>query len=169
MVRRRSQAPSVDLHGMGVQEALKVLVSFCNRVYLSGYRGWVTVVHGYGSTNGQGVIKPRVRSLFARHGESFDFRFNDAANPGSTDVRILKPLPEQHRTSTPLEAQVLEFCGTPKEETKIGSKFHRLPIAELKKVLRELLAHGKLVLVKTNGRKALLAIEGRSLVEATDE
>lgn len=168
MVRSRSPHPSIDLHGMTVQEALKMLVSFCNRVHLSGYRGWVTVVHGYGSTNGQGVIKQRVRTLFTHRSESFECRFNDAANPGSTDVRILKPLPEQHRTSTPLDEQILEFCESPKEETKIGNKFHRLPIAELKKVLKVLIAQGKLVEVKTTGRKALVAGERASLVEATE-
>ena len=103
------------------------------------------------------MIKQRVRTLVSHHKDSFECRFNDEANPGCTDVRILKPLPEKHRKSTPLEQQILEFCQTPKEETKIGSKFHRLPVDQLKAVLKELQASGHLVVVKTNGGRALAA------------
>lgn len=159
MVRRKSQHQGIDLHGLPVDAALRSLVAHCNRLFRSGYRGWVTVVHGYGSTTGHGVIKQRVRTLVTHHIDAFEYRFNDAANPGSTDVRILKALSENYRRSTPLEEQILEFCRTPKEETKIGNKFHRLPVAELKAVLKELQAQGKLVEVKTNGRKTLVAVE----------
>lgn len=157
MVRSQSKDSVIDLHGFSVDTALETLVTHCNKAYQSGYRGWVTVVHGYGSTGAGGVIKQRVRSLFSHHRDAFEVCFNDSANPGSTDVRILKPLRESHRTSTPLEEQILEFCKTPKEESKIGNKFHRLPFAELREVLKGLQEQGRLAMVKTNGRKALLA------------
>jgi hypothetical protein len=154
---------------MAVQEALNALVSFCNRVHLSGYRGWVTVVHGYGSTGMGGGIRQRVRTLVSHHRDALECQFNDAVNPGSTDLRILKPLPERPNGFTALGQQIMDFCRTPKEETRIGNKFHRLPVGELRAVLKELQVSGNLSVVKMNGRKALVAVEGREPVKQTSD
>lgn len=154
MVGRRLNSEVIDLHGLSTDVAIQTFISRANKLCNAGHRGWVTVVHGYGSTGVGGVIKQRIRALLNHHADAYESRFNDALNPGSTEVRILKTLPLKQNPGTPLEEQVLLFCTSPKEESKICNKFHRRPITEIKEIIRQLQSRGLLMQVAVNGRKS---------------
>lgn len=155
MARSGNGRPQIDLHGMSPGDALKMLVDRCNELFAQGHRGWITVIHGYGSTGAGGTTKARVRGLLDRHRDAYDAVFNDGINPGSTDVRVLQPLPTARSQTTSTEEQVLAYCETPKEEAKIAQRFRRIAIGELRPLLRRLEAAGTLVRVRHNGRNAL--------------
>jgi len=138
---------------------VKLFVAHANQLFRGGYRGWITVVHGYGSTGVGGTIKARLREFLVRHADTYEYLFNDGFNPGCTDVRILRELPAFGRRGTPLEDRLESFCESPKEESKIAAKFHRCKLAELRRLLARLHAEGRLAKVRTNGRTAWQAID----------
>ncbi len=154
MVRRRTPKEVIDLHGLPWPRALEVFFHHANRLLLVGYKGWFTVILGYGSSGVGGKIKEKIRAMLMEHAEAYESHFNDGANPGSTEVRILRHIAPRTYSGPSLEDQILQFCATPKDESKLRNKFRRHLMADLTRVLRTLRSQGRLEEVVARGRKA---------------
>ncbi len=84
---------ALDLHGMRVAEALKVFVQAYNQRVARGETSPMRVIHGYGSTGGEGAIGRELRRYLARHAVDFMAGEDFSINPGFTVVYPRKPLP----------------------------------------------------------------------------
>lgn len=157
-MKQKSQQADIDLHGLTVEEAIKKFMAHCKTTFQSGRRDSITLIHGYGSTGVGGRIKVRLRALIEHHHALIESRFNDAANPGATDIRLLGPPPSTSLKASAQEERACSFCTTPKEERKILNKFCRVSAEEIKSLLRGLQARGRLAAVKHSGQKAWQSI-----------
>src|SRR5687768_9713451 len=106
----------LDLHGLTVDEALRVFAEFYNRHVRSNSRAPLRIIHGYGSSEKGGKIRHRIRLLLEsstgvvtwKPGEDIE------GNPGVTIVypeKVLRALEDQ------LGAAILEFCSIPRTES----------------------------------------------------
>lgn len=143
---------TIDLHGLSVDAAIRTLIDRCNHLFSGGYRGKITVVHGYGSGGQGGAIKGRLKGFLAKHPEYFDAPSWEGGNPGATIIRQLRLLPAEQAGG--IRQQIIEFLQTAKTEAKILAKFHARPASEVKALIRELRGKGFIREVSKNGQKA---------------
>ena len=80
--RTRASAPSLDLHGKTVIEAIEALEAFLNDVLLDG-AAEVQVIHGRGGGRLKAAVHGRLKQMASVRG----FRL-DPRNPGVTLVRL---------------------------------------------------------------------------------
>lgn len=85
----------LDLHGMRVAEALGVFVQAYNQRVARGDGSPLRVIHGYGSSGGEGAIGRELRRLLSRHADAATFMAGEdfSINPGFTVVYPRRPLP----------------------------------------------------------------------------
>jgi hypothetical protein len=150
----------IDLHGFTVEEALREFVASYNRMFESGYRGRIEVIHGYGSSGEGGVIRRKLRSYLATHSD----RFKSVAegdilgNPGVTYVEAKGRLPEGSAGSA-LERAILELCATPKSENKILVKLiSRYGDPAIRAAIREMVAAGLLEKIRSGAETKYRAV-----------
>jgi Smr domain len=82
----RPPTKSIDLHNCTVAEAIHRFVRFYNACVLTGYRGRIEIVHGFGSSGTGGAIRQQLRGYLEAHAEIFG-QFLDGEslrNPGVT-------------------------------------------------------------------------------------
>lgn len=86
---------SLDLHGLRAAEALKAFTLAYNRRVARGDLSPFRVIHGYGSSGGEGVIGGQLRRYLARNGDAASFMAGEefSTNPGFTIVYPKRPLP----------------------------------------------------------------------------
>lgn len=89
----------LDLHGMRVAEALAAFLNAYNRRVAGGDASPLRVIHGYGSSGGEGAIGRELRRYLARHADAVGFMAGEefSINPGFTVVYPRKPLPPPPR------------------------------------------------------------------------
>jgi hypothetical protein len=124
-----------DLHGLTVDEALKAFVEFYNRHVQRGSREGLRVVHGWGASGAGGKIRTQLRQLLAEAVPNLDWKAGEdvEANLGVTIVyprSIIQPRENQLLTS------ILDFCSTPRTESKIAGQFRKYSPREIKHAIR---------------------------------
>lgn len=142
---------SIDFHGKTWADALPEFIALYNRALAEqagggGNSGGVItldVIHGYGATGVGGVLKRRIRGYLARHTERLEFRPGEAVdgNQGHTLVTPARPLPE---TAELLAEQILEYCETPRAQSKITGRFRRYGDPQTLQAIRSLERQGRL-------------------------
>ncbi len=142
---------SIDLHGLTVDESIRHFVTSYNALFESGYRGRIEVIHGYGSSGEGGAIRRKLRSFLAANRDRFK-RVTDGdsvGNPGVTYVEGKGRLPAEE-ASTALERAILEFCATPKSESKILVKLiGRYGDPAIRAAIRDIVRRGSLERIRS--------------------
>lgn len=90
-----AEGGALDLHGMRVAEALRVFVQAYNQRVARGDGSPLRVIHGYGSSGGEGAIGRELRRFLERHADAATFMAGEdfSINPGFTVVYPRKRLP----------------------------------------------------------------------------
>lgn len=80
---------------MRVADAMRLFVETCNRRLGRGDMSPVRVVHGYGSTGGEGAIGRELRRYLSKHADAATFIAGEdfSTNPGFTTVYPKRRLP----------------------------------------------------------------------------
>lgn len=133
----------IDLHGLGVKEALDAFVRYYNAQLARGDRSEIEVVHGYGSSGEGGIIRKRLRLLLEANKKKLEFRESERTtmNPGATFVYPYFPLPT---AADQLQADILEYCQSARTESKIVGKFRNAGDKQVKDALQSLVKEGLL-------------------------
>ena len=138
---------SIDFHGKTWADALPEFIALYNRALAEQQAGnggvTLDVIHGYGATGVGGVLKRRIRGYLARHTERLEFRAGEDVdgNQGHTLVTPALPLPE---TAELLAEQILEYCETPRAQSKITGRFRRYGDPQTLQAIRSLERQGRL-------------------------
>ena len=144
---------SIDFHGQTWADALPEFIALYNRALATqsnpgnhgGSSGSSTLdlIHGYGSTGAGGILKRRLRAYLARHTDRLEFRPGEDVdgNQGHTLVTPAQPLPA---TADLLAEQILEYCETPRTQSKITGKFRRHGDPQTLQAIRTLARQGRL-------------------------
>jgi hypothetical protein len=132
----------IDLHDKNVNEAINYFITKYNEILSKGFKGKITVIHGYGSSGIGGKIKKRFKEFSEAYTMYFKVSYNN--NIGITIVKPLKPLPNFDFL---FENELLEFCSeTPKSITKIKNQFFlNHNNSEIKKTINNLIKKGILI------------------------
>jgi len=139
----------IDLHDMNRNEAIRFFIDKYNEAFKGGYRGEITVIHGYGSSGRGGVIKKELREFLEGHRGYLTYTID--TNPGATLVTPLKAINEMQDL---ISKEVLEFCRTsPKTMDKIkGNFFKKYKNTEINSCVKRLVKQGYLTTtLKKNG------------------
>src|SRR5579862_8354681 len=133
----------LDVHGLTVNEALKVFVDFYNRHARSSSREPFRVIHGWGSSGEGGKIRSKLRQLLAEAGPNLDWKGGEdlEGNPG---VTIIYPRKVIQPRENELETAIQEFCSIPRTESKIAGQFRKYEPREIKQAIRSLLRRGQI-------------------------
>src|SRR5947209_20578164 len=105
----------LDLHGLTVDEALKVFVEFYNRHVRKSSREPLRIIHGYGSTEKGGKIRQKIRIFLDRGGDSLNWKTGEEVE-GNPGVTIVYPRKILHAREDQLAGDILEFCSIPRSE-----------------------------------------------------
>ena len=134
-----SKPRTLDLHGLTWAEAEATFIEFYNsQVQRPGQNTIrLDVVHGYGSTGTGGVLSTRLRAFLSRYPSHVEFHPGEKldGNPGHTIVVPLKPLPA---LGEQLLMDILEYCETPRSQSKIIGKFRRQGEMEVLRAIKTL-------------------------------
>lgn len=124
----------LDVHGLTVDEALKVFIE-AYRHARSSSREPLRIIHGWGSSGQGGKIRLKLRQLLAGAVPSLEWKAGEdvEGNPGITIVYPRKPI---HPGGNQLATAVLEFCSTPRTESKIAGQFRKYTAREVKAAIR---------------------------------
>jgi len=146
----------IDLHGLHVAEAVEVFVEYYNSRVNKGDLSPVSVVHGYGSSGAGGSIKTALRKLFAANEDCLAYT-QSSWNPGKTTVHPIAVLPAG---ASVVSAGILEYCRTPRVESKILGKYRQFGDLKVKKTLR-LLVKQKRLHTSQKGRHTVYTVRGK--------
>ena len=144
----------IDLHGCQVTEAVDIFIRFYNRRVRGGDLSPISVIHGYGSTGEGGKIRTTLRKLLENYEQSLSFE-QDEWNPGKTVVHPLTVLPSGAGIAA---SDILEYCASPRSESKVLGKFRRYGDLNVKNTLRRLVKQGKLGIV-CKGRHTIYTVK----------
>jgi hypothetical protein len=100
----------------------------------------VSVIHGYGSSGEGGRIKTALGKLFAANEDCMTL-YQSVRNPGETTVYPLKAFPEGAGI---VSAGIIEYCRTPRTESKILGKYRQHGDLRVKKALKLLVKQKRL-------------------------
>jgi hypothetical protein len=132
----------LDLHGLAVEEAMKTFVECYNRHVRSRSREPLRIIHGWGSSGEGGRIRRKIRDLLGSATDSLDWKPGEdvEGNPG---VTVVYPRQILHAREDQLAAAILEFCSTPRTESKIAGEFRNHGPREVKTAIRALVRQGR--------------------------
>ncbi len=139
----------IDLHEMNRNEAIRFFIDKYNEAFKGGYRGEITVIHGYGSSGRGGVIKKELKEFLDSHRGYLTYTVD--TNPGATLVTPLKAINEMQDM---ISMEILEFCrNTPKTMEKIkGNFFKKYKNNEINACIKRLVKQGYITaILKKNG------------------
>lgn len=131
----------IDLHDLSVNEAIRVFIGKYNRTFKKGYKGPISIIHGYGSSGKGGKIKLSLKKFLEEHKNYLKLEYT--LNPGITKVYPMKLIPV---ISDLLSKEVLKYCSSnPKSLSKIESEFFKKYTAkEIKTCVKSLVKKGLL-------------------------
>ncbi|MCD4707100.1 MAG: Smr/MutS family protein [Candidatus Sabulitectum sp.] len=144
----------IDLHGYQVVEAIDIFVKHYNARVKGGDCSAISVIHGYGSTGEGGRIKTALRRLLETSDENLSFQL-DVWNPGKTLVYPEKALPAGAGI---ISSEILEYCRSPRSESKVLGKFRRYGDLNVKSTLRRLVKQRSLCIAR-KGRHSVYRAE----------
>ena len=139
----------IDLHDMNRSEAIRFFIDKYNEVFKSGYRGEITVIHGYGSSGKGGVIKKELKEFLESHKGYLTYTVD--TNPGAT---LITPLKQINEMQDVISKEILEYCRlSPKTLDKIkGNFFKKYKNNEINACVKKLTKQGSLTTtLKKNG------------------
>lgn len=125
----------IDLHDKTTNEAIDFFIEKYNLFIKNKKKGYMYVIHGYGSSGKGGKIK-RVFHKYLKENSKF-LKYEFDSNPGAVIVYPKKILPTKLSV---LEKDIVEFCSiNSKSISKIESKFiKRAESQEIKKLVNSL-------------------------------
>jgi hypothetical protein len=137
VIRRPTDALTLDLHSLPAHEALDVFVNFYNRQVSSGSRSPIEVVHGYGSSGAGGVIRKKLRSFLQANSTFLSYTTGESrdGNPGYTLVYPNMVLPSQQDA---LSTEILAYCTIARSEEKVAGKFRKFGDIAVQTALKNL-------------------------------
>ena len=114
----------LDLHGKTWSETLPEFIELYNHAVRQQSGENLDIIHGYGSTGTGGILRQRIRGYLQRQGERLQFQPGEEVdgNQGHTVVVPIQPLLE---TTDLLLEQILEYCDSPRAQSKITGRFRR--------------------------------------------
>jgi hypothetical protein len=133
----------LDLHGLTVDEAVKAFVDFYNRHVKLSSPEPIRVVHGWGSSGQGGKIRLKLRELLAGATPNLDWKPGEDVE-GNLGVTIVYPRRVIQPRENQLAMSILDFCSTPRTESKIAGEFRAYQAREIKEVIRSLLRRGQM-------------------------
>jgi len=142
----------LDLHGLSVDEALRVFVEFYNRHIRSGSREPLRIVHGYGASGQGGKIRRKIRALLEGSAVSLDWKAGEDLE-GNLGVTIVYPRKILHAREDQLATDILAFCSIPRTESKITGEFRNYAAREIKQAIRTLVRQDQMKEVFKDGRE----------------
>ena len=81
----------IDLHDKNVNEAINYFMTKYNEILSKGFKGEISVIHGYGSSGVGGKIKKRFKEFSEAYTSYFNVSYNN--NIGITIVKQIQQLP----------------------------------------------------------------------------
>jgi hypothetical protein len=146
----------LDLHGLTIDEAIRVFVGHYNR-HLQGSREPLRIIHGWGSSGEGGKIRRKIREFLTEATDKLDWKPGEdvEGNLGVTIVypRRTLPTPEEH-----LADALLDFCSSPRTESKIAGEFRNHNAREIKQAIRALVRQGRLQEIVKGGHATYLRL-----------
>jgi Smr domain-containing protein len=132
----------LDLHGLTIDEAIRVFIERYNR-HVQSNREPLRIIHGWGSSGEGGKIRRKIREFLAEATDKLDWKPGEdvEGNLGVTIVYPRKVLPARENQLT--EA-IASFCSTPRTESKIAGEFRTHNAREIKQAIRTLIRQGRL-------------------------
>ncbi len=134
----------IDLHGYQVVEAIDIFVKHYNERVRAKDLSPISVIHGYGSTGEGSRIKTALRKLLEASKDNLSFQW-DVWNPGKTLVLPKKVLPSG---ADIMSSEILEYCSSPRSESRVLGKYRRFGDLNVKNTLRRLVKQGKLSVLR---------------------
>ena len=144
----------IDLHGRTWEEALTAFIDFYNSALEGAGDGSsvrLTVIHGYGSTGEDGILRNRLRGFLRRFDDRLEFTPGEESsmNPGITLVTALEQLPDKRGL---LEEAILGYCERPRSLSKITGRSRRHGGPLVAQAIKSLQKEGHLKRVDKLGR-----------------
>jgi len=132
----------LDLHGLTIDEAIRVFVERYNR-HVQRNREPLRIIHGWGSSGEGGKIRRKIREFLTEATDNLDWKPGEdfEGNLGVTIVYPHKALPPPE---TLLAEALLDFCTSPRTESKIAGRFRNHNAREIKQAIRALVRQGRL-------------------------
>lgn len=143
----------IDLHGYQVVEAIDIFVKHYNERVKRGDLSPISVIHGYGSTGEGGRIKTALLKLLNTSEENLSFQ-QEVWNQGKTVIYPGKALPPGAGI---ISSKIVEYCSSPRSESKILGKFRRYGDVNVKNTVRRLVKQRKLAVCR-KGRHTIYEI-----------
>ncbi|MBN1970822.1 MAG: Smr/MutS family protein [Candidatus Delongbacteria bacterium] len=146
-----SKIKELDLHGYTLSDAVDKFKSFIN----SNVGKEVLVIHGYGSSGGDSVIKDKVRKILIS--ENFKYLTGEIidGNPGYTKIFVNKKLQTDGEI---FKLKFLDFISTPKTEAKISARF-KLDKQQFNEIIQKMIVNNEII-VQTKGSLKLYLKDG---------
>ena len=136
----------LDLHGYIWSEAQKEFIDFYNRS-LDEATGQnvvqLNVIHGYGSTGEGGVIQKRLRGLLEKHSDCLEFTLGESLD-GNQGYTVVKPIKRLLSEDELLVEVILNYCKSPRTQSKITGKFRKHGDTKTIPAIRSLEKQGRL-------------------------
>ncbi len=130
----------LDLHGYQVVEAIDIFVVHYNQRVRANDFSPISVIHGYGSSGGGSKIKTALRKLLEVSESNLTFQL-DPWNKGKT---LVFPVSLILEGAGVISTEILDYCRSPRSQTKILGRLRRFGDVKVKRILLLLEKQGKL-------------------------
>ncbi len=127
----------LDVHGLTIDEAFNVFTEFYNRHVRSSSREPLRVIHGWGASGEGGKIRLKLRQFLAEAVPDLNWKAGEDVE-GNLGVTFVYPRKAIQVREDRLASAILEFCSTPRTESKIAGQFRKYTPREVKKTIRSL-------------------------------
>jgi hypothetical protein len=132
----------LDLHGLTIDEAIRVFVERYNR-HVQGNREPLRIIHGWGSSGEGGKIRRKIREFLTESADNLDWKPGEDVE-GNLGVTIVYPRKVLATRENQLAEAIVDFCSTPRTESKIAGEFRKYNAREIKQAVRALVRQGRL-------------------------
>jgi hypothetical protein len=132
----------LDLHGLTIDEAIRVFIERYNR-HVQGGREPLRIIHGWGSSGEGGKIRRKIREFLTQATDNLDWEPGEDVE-GNLGVTIVYPRKILATRENLLAEGIATFCSTPRTESKIAGEFRTHNAREIKQAIRTLVRQGRL-------------------------
>jgi len=146
----------LDLHGLTIDEAIRVFIERYNR-HVQGSREPLRIIHGWGSSGEGGKIRRKIREFLTQATDNLDWEPGENVE-NNLGVSIVYPRRALPARETHLAEALLDFCSTPRTESKIAGEFRNHNAREIKQAIRALVRQGQLQEIVKGGHATYLRV-----------
>ena len=132
----------LDLHGLTIDEAIRVFIERYNH-HVQRSREPLRIIHGWGSSGEGGKIRRKIREFLTESSDNLDWKPGEDVE-GNLGVTIVYPRRALPARETHLAEAILDFCFSPRTESKIAGEFRNHNAREIKQAIRALVRQGRL-------------------------